>query len=789
MELDKLADIGINEKQGKQSQTKPKKTVKINNGTDPLMTMKNEAKNQSQNNSNNNTFSSIFGVPQKDKKTEKMPILPQKEETPQNKAQNTDLYADFIKLKRKCDLLPTEQIKETFKASYKEPNTDYMGAMVMTNFRLIFKFEDDYFETKYYFSEDYFKIPYPNILKIDKTSQDKKLSFQAYPVEISLKDTRTLVFHIWEKGAQTFLYKLNEMINQKDRIKIFEFTKLYGKEMLKNYSNGWDIYNAMKEYDRQGITKDNTLNLRFSMVNVDYTLCATYPHVLVTHNDMTDEELKEASLYRTKNRLPVLSYYYKGNRDVPNPTQSSLSSTPSIWRCSQNKGGLTGNKRNESDEKLLKCCVSLCAKLFILDARPYINALANRVNGGGFENMKNYNNVELNFCGIDNIHVAKGSLNKIYQLSLRPDIMNFKKFWSSLQSTGWYQFVYLILHYSCFISETLQNNYSVLIHCSDGWDRTAQLITLSQILLDPYFRTIEGFAVLIEKDWLSFGHQFGLRNGISYKDGQGEDQRAPIFLQWLDCVHQLLHQFPNAFEFNVELLLFLAKNYSSNLYGTFMYNSEKERNEYCAKTSSTSVWTDVMRNVSKYKNVYYNNENPVKILSPNYAPYNLVFWREFFMENNNDYQKNIKFFSSEFESSLQLTSISSFFEHEKKNDILKIMNLEVKQEENAKILYDLYLKIKDKPLIMNKLSDKCKKVMLDIEKDVISNSQGNDINKEQNNNDKNDNQNNENKTNDSNTNNTTDSNNQTNDNKTEGNEQNNDNKINEGINQNSIPLE
>ena len=34
---------------------------------------------------------------------------------------------------------------------------------------------------------------------------------------------------------------------------------------------------------------------------------------------------------------------------------------------------------------------------------------------------------------------------------------------------------------------------SVLIHCSDGWDRTSQLCSLSKIMLDPYYRTIEVF--------------------------------------------------------------------------------------------------------------------------------------------------------------------------------------------------------------------------------------------------------------------------------------------------------
>ena len=50
----------------------------------------------------------------------------------------------------------------------------------------------------------------------------------------------------------------------------------------------------------------------------------------------------------------------------------------------------------------------------------------------------------------------------------------------------------------------------------DGWDITAQLTSISQLCLDPYYRTIEGFRVLIEKEWLSLGKMF-FRNSFFSK--------------------------------------------------------------------------------------------------------------------------------------------------------------------------------------------------------------------------------------------------------------------------------
>ena len=41
----------------------------------------------------------------------------------------------------------------------------------------------------------------------------------------------------------------------------------------------------------------------------------------------------------------------------------------------------------------------------------------------------------------------------------------------------------------------LISGVSVIVHCSDGWDRTSQACALAQVMLDGYYRTIQGFQV------------------------------------------------------------------------------------------------------------------------------------------------------------------------------------------------------------------------------------------------------------------------------------------------------
>jgi myotubularin-related protein 6/7/8 len=153
-------------------------------------------------------------------------------------------------------------------------------------------------------------------------------------------------------------------------------------------------------------------------------------------------------------------------------------------------------------------------KNLIVDARPTVNAYAQQVTGAGSENMEFYKPAAKAYLGIDNIHIMRKSLKAVVDTLKDSDITSFPPNREALASSGWLGHIANMMDGAGLIARTIGIQHShVLIHCSDGWDRTSQLSALAQICLDPYYRTLDGFIVLIEKDWLSFGHMFRRRSG------------------------------------------------------------------------------------------------------------------------------------------------------------------------------------------------------------------------------------------------------------------------------------
>ncbi|KAI9389306.1 hypothetical protein POPTR_008G026900v4 [Populus trichocarpa] len=536
-------------------------------------------------------------------------------------------------------------------------NTDEAGTLIVTNFRLIFLSEG---------TENIIALGTIPLATIEKFSKmvvknqsaprhSEKTPSQRF-LQVIGKDMRIVVFGFRSKTKQRRaiydgllrctkpsrlwdLYAFScgpfKFTNANPKVRLLnEYFRLLGKGLCRA---------SMDMIDNGSYTMSNEL-WRICNVNSNYIMCPSYPFALIVPKSISDEEVIQASNFRSKGRLPVVSWCHPETGAV-------------LARSSQPLVGLMMNMRSNTDEKLV---AELCSqlgdekkrrrKLYIADARPRKNALANVAMGGGSESSSNYFQSEVVFFGIDNIHSMRESLSRLRDyldahgttssdgtLSLLRhggwtwgggNLSNMSASVSTLGDSGWLIHVQSVLAGSAWIAARVAlESASVLVHCSDGWDRTSQLVALANLLLDPYYRTFTGFQALIEKDWLAFGHPFAERGGMPTVSGSSgrppdlcrqssvgsfplppmcqssgsfapptpssshaQNQQSPIFLQWIDCVSQLLRMYPFAFEFSSAFLVDLLDCVLSCRFGNFFCNSEKERQQVGISEACGCLW-------------------------------------------------------------------------------------------------------------------------------------------------------------------------------------------------------
>lgn len=560
-------------------------------------------------------------------------------------------------------------------------------------------------------------IPYPLISRC--TLRPVPFSSSHPPtIRIRCRDFSFVTFNLVDndvaRDAYEFIKTRTSKLRAIDKLYAFKHKPLkHEKEM-----NGWNFYDPKAEFKRQGISeKLPEKGWRVTNINRDYSFSETYPAFLVVPSAISDNTLKYAKDFRTHARLPALTYLHpvnncaitrssqcyagitrKGNIQDEKLVAASFSafipgasedttpvtsqgeapeeavvSQPDVPETARSEGDLMFTSSAQWDEKTGERRVYGAQQLnLIVDARPRVNAMVNQAQGMGSENMEKYKFASKVFLNIGNIHVMRNSLDKVIDALKDADLTPLPPNQELLYKSEWLKHIHDVLEGSALVARrvgTLHSN--VLIHCSDGWDRTSQVSALSQIMLDPFFRTIEGFITLVEKDWLSFGHMFRLRSGhLNHEDwftvqkdayagtkvqpGEQDGRNdafqsvisrflsnvnkekdkdtadleaisdvatgevvkeeltvpkmvSPIFHQFLDSTYQLLRQHPTRFEFTERFLRRLLYHLYSCQYGTFLHNSEKQRKDGKVAERTSSVWDYFLSRKAEFLNPKYDD--------------------------------------------------------------------------------------------------------------------------------------------------------------------------------------
>ena len=440
-----------------------------------------------------------------------------------------------------------------------------------------------------------------------------QLTPKGIPLSLKCKDFRSLLFIFAnENDCLSCSETLSHFVSPSNIELLSAFSYCPQLKLDINLVNiGWNTYEATREYARMGIPN---LSWILSFENLNFGLCDTYPRCLAFPKLAIESKLIfESASFRSRGRLPTLTYFY-----APNGTALCRSSQPLRFL----------SKRNIQDEELIRCigdCNAHNAYMYVVDLRPTINAMAQRAAGKGYESVEFYSNVKLVWGNLPNIHVIRESFKSLQGVLQRYDFKESDQL-QSLETSEWLSYIRKLLEVSNLCAQALvTEQINVLIHCSDGWDRTSQVAALTQILIDPFYRTINGFVILIEKDWISFGHPFTKR--CAHIQGDLKDY-SPIFLQFLDAVWQLTHQYPTLFEFGESFLMLIAKEVYRCKYGTFISGSEKQRLELSLPFRTQSLWGFLHSHIEIYKNPVFDylRSSSVEILKVHFNQNRLKIW-------------------------------------------------------------------------------------------------------------------------------------------------------------------
>jgi hypothetical protein len=337
-------------------------------------------------------------------------------------------------------------------------------------------------------------VPRGCITKVALQSSDDTAQLR-----LDCKDFRAVTFHATSLDAVHTLSALHDRVDQwtsqlgEERAALMPESIQRWQELslaAGDVGPSWEL-NLSAEFDRQlgGSWQSEACEFRDGG-NLDFSLCDTYPQLVLVPKRASAELTSKCAEFRSKKRLPCLSWY---------------SPKGCIYRCAQPlTGPLSANSPHDEAYVGLLREVGAAAVgpggsgagasklLTIFDCRSHAAAAANSLKGAGLEDPSRYVGCGRVFLEIGNIHAMRNSLDSLMELIVM-DVRGFddrESDWlPKLQSSGWLNYIRLLLGSAREVALVVRDGTHALVHCSDGWDRTSQICALAQLLLDPHFRS------------------------------------------------------------------------------------------------------------------------------------------------------------------------------------------------------------------------------------------------------------------------------------------------------------
>ncbi|RVE74590.1 hypothetical protein OJAV_G00023070 [Oryzias javanicus] len=295
------------------------------------------------------------------------------------------------------------------------------------------------------------------------------------------------------------------------------------------------VFDCSSDWDRE-IKRTSASEWRVCSVNLKYAISPSLPEHIVVPASLADQDLMQYSSFYNDGRIPM-------------------------WCWSNRNGSALIRMANITDLQQQR---KIEQRIFTAIKKSHPQS-------------SEASRLELD-KSLPTIQEIQSAFAKIRQICVLDPFEETEERWfSSIENSRWLDYVRVFLRQSAEIVYLLEGkNVSVILQEEEDRDLNCIVSSLVQLMLDPHYRSITGFQSLVQKEWVMAGHRFLDRCNHLKKNDREE---CPLFTLFLDCVWQMMNQYPAAFEFTEAYLTVLSDSMWIPLFSTFLFNSPKQRTQ------------------------------------------------------------------------------------------------------------------------------------------------------------------------------------------------------------------